>query len=224
MTDLEPENPLMADLRTSLRPQPCSFVIFGGAGDLARRKLLAGLYNLALDGVLPANFLVIGFARTALDDEKYRELARESVEKFSRRPIQEPYWSDFVRRLHWVTGAFNESDAYATLSQRLDELEPNFGIPNNRIFYLSIAPSLIEISLENLKSADLISDPTDASRFSRIIVEKPIGHDLQSARDINATLSRVCNESQIYRIDHYLGKETVQNILAMRFANSIFEP
>lgn len=218
------QNPLMAGQSTHLQPQPCSFVIFGGAGDLSRRKLLAGLYNLALDGVLPANFCVIGFARTQLDDEQYRELARESVEKFSRRPIQEPYWSDFVRRLHWVSGPFNEPDAYAALRERLNELEPNFGVPKNRIYYLSIAPSLIEVSLENLKSAGLISDPADTSRFSRIIVEKPIGHDLESAQHINATLSNVCDESQIYRIDHYLGKETVQNILAMRFANSIFEP
>ncbi|MBC8341275.1 MAG: glucose-6-phosphate dehydrogenase [Proteobacteria bacterium] len=223
-TEISRDNPLLAGQTASLQPQPCSFVIFGGAGDLSRRKLLAGLYNLALDGVLPANFCVIGFARTTLDDEKYRELARESIETFSRRPIQEPYWTDFVRRLHWVSGPFNEPDAYASLRDRLEELEPNFGIPYNRIFYLSIAPSLIEVSLENLKSAGLISDPADTSRFSRIIVEKPIGQDLESAQSINATLSKVCDESQIYRIDHYLGKETVQNILAMRFANAIFEP
>ncbi len=224
MIELTTENPLMAGLSTQLQPQPCSFVIFGGAGDLTRRKLLSGLYNLALDGVLPANFCVIGFARTDLDDERYRELARESVEKFSRRPIQEPYWSDFVRRLHWVSGPFDEPEAYAALAERLAELEPSFGIPNNRIYYLSIAPSLIEVSLQNLKTANLISDPSDSTRFSRVIVEKPIGHDLESARSINATLSNVCDESQIYRIDHYLGKETVQNILVMRFANAIFEP
>ncbi|MCP5042415.1 MAG: glucose-6-phosphate dehydrogenase [bacterium] len=224
MIDLATDNPLLAGRPTSLQPQPCSFVIFGGAGDLSRRKLLAGLYNLALDGVLPANFCVIGFARTNLDDEKYRELARESVEKFSRRPIKEPYWSDFVRRLHWVSGPFDEPHAYASLTERLAELEPSFGIPENRIFYLSIAPSLIEVSLQNLKRAGLISSKHDTSKFTRVIVEKPIGHDLDSARKINETLSHVCSETQIYRIDHYLGKETVQNILAMRFANAIFEP
>jgi glucose-6-phosphate 1-dehydrogenase len=110
------------------------------------------------------------------------------------------------------------------LNERLGQLEPSFGIPNNRIFYLSIAPSLIELSLENLKDAGLISRPADRSRFTRIIVEKPIGRDLESARAINETLARVCDESQIYRIDHYLGKETVQNIFVMRFANAIFEP
>jgi len=224
MIDLAAENPLLPGDSTALLPQPCSFVIFGGAGDLARRKLLAGLYNLALDGVLPAHFCVIGFARSQLDDAKYRELARESVEKFSRRPIQEPHWSDFVQRLHWITGPFDDPDAYATLRQRLSELEPTFAIPGNRIFYLSIAPSLIEVSLENLKQAGLISSKRDTDRFTRVIIEKPIGHDLASARTINATLSRVCSETQIYRIDHYLGKETVQNILAMRFANAIFEP
>ncbi|MBW2295003.1 MAG: glucose-6-phosphate dehydrogenase [Deltaproteobacteria bacterium] len=224
MIDPSAENPLSELLDVSHSPQPCSFVIFGGAGDLARRKLLAGLYNLTLDGDLPENFCVIGFARTQLDDESYRVLARESVEKFSRRPIQEPQWSDFVRRLHWVCGPFDAAASYASLSKRLDELEPSFGIPHNRIYYLSIAPSLIEVSLENLKSAGLVSSPADKGRFSRIIVEKPIGHDLDSARAINATLSRVCDESQIYRIDHYLGKETVQNIFVMRFANAIFEP
>ncbi len=224
MIDISTDNPLIPSTGSSPEPQPCSFVIFGGAGDLSRRKLLAGLYNLALDGVLPANFCVIGFARTALDDARYRELARESIEKFSRRPIEEPHWSDFVRRLHWVSGPFDEPEAYASLNERLQELEPVFGIPNNRIFYLSIAPSLIEVSLQNLKQAGLISSKHDTSRFTRVIVEKPIGHDLESAQQINGTLSRVCSESQIYRIDHYLGKETVQNILAMRFANAIFEP
>jgi glucose-6-phosphate 1-dehydrogenase len=224
MVDPTARNPLIAGHDSALPPQPCSFVIFGGAGDLARRKLLAGLYNLALDGDLPENFCVVGFARTQLDDESYRELARQCVETFSRRPIQEPEWSQFVRRLHWVCGPFDDPASYASLNERLEQLEPEFAIPKNRIYYLSIAPSLIEVSLENLKSAGLICSPTDESRFARIIVEKPIGHDLESARAINATLSRVCDESQIYRIDHYLGKETVQNIFVMRFANAIFEP
>ena len=223
-SDSDRAGPAIPELDTAPPPQPCSFVIFGGAGDLARRKLLAGLYNLALDGDLPENFCVIGFARTQLDDASYRELARESVEKYSRRPIQEPQWSEFVRRLHWICGPFDDAAAYRSLRERLETLEPDFGIPKHRIFYLSIAPSLIEVSLENLELAGLICRPGDQSRFSRIIVEKPIGCDLESARAINATLSRVCDESQIYRIDHYLGKETVQNIFVMRFANAIFEP
>ncbi len=224
MREGDPQNPLMAGLAKGLRPQPCSFVIFGGAGDLARRKLLGGLYNLALDGALPSNFCVIGFARTKLDDERYRALARESVEKHSRRSIQEPHWSDFESRLHWVTGAFDEPHSFEALSKRLSELEPSFGIPRNRIYYLSIAPSLIEVCLDNLRQAALFSSHHDPSHFTRVIVEKPIGHDLESAHAISETLSRVCDESQIYRIDHYLGKETVQNILVMRFANAIFEP
>ncbi len=224
MNPIETDNPLMEGLTTNLQPQPCSLVIFGGAGDLTRRKLLAALYNLALDGVLPAQFCVVGFARTQLDDESYRSLARESVEKYSRRPIEEPSWSDFESRIHWVTGPFDQPECYTALRERLEDLEPRFGIPGNRIFYLSIAPSLIEISLESLRDAGLVSPPGDRSRFTRVIVEKPIGHDLESARAINRTLSRVCDESQIYRIDHYLGKETVQNMMVMRFANAIFEP
>jgi glucose-6-phosphate 1-dehydrogenase len=224
MPETPAHNPLLSGLGSGPRPQPCSLVIFGGAGDLARRKLIPALYNLALDGVLPAHFAVLGFGRTDVALEAFRASCRENIEKYSRRPIQEPQWSDFERKIHWVTGSFADPASYDLLETRLMEIEPQHGIPGNRVFYLSIPPSLIAACVDNLRAAGLVSPPADASRFTRIIVEKPIGHDLESAREINRSLSCAFAESQIYRIDHYLGKETVQNILVMRFANAIFEP
>jgi glucose-6-phosphate 1-dehydrogenase len=218
------ENPLAARLGEALLPQPCSLVIFGGAGDLSRRKLLPALYNLRLDGVLPANFAVVGFARTDHTDDSYRKLARESVEKYSRRPLDAQQWADFERSVFYVRGAFNDPAAFAALKKRLDEIEPGCGVPGNHVYYLSIAPSLFAACCEQLRAAGLVASLDGSAPFSRIIIEKPIGHDLASAREINETLSAVFDERQIFRIDHYLGKETVQNIMVMRFGNAIFEP
>jgi glucose-6-phosphate 1-dehydrogenase len=223
MDDTASPNPLMEGLSAALRPQPCSLVIFGASGDLSRRKLLPGLYNVALDGELPAHFAVHGMARKELGEAGFRQLAREGVERHSRRPLQEPQWSDFEQRLHFVSGSLDDPDAYKRLRESLDAVEPRFGVPGNRVFYLSIPPSLIETCVENLRAAGLVTDPASGP-FTRVIVEKPIGHDIASAHRINDTLARVFDERQIFRIDHYLGKETVQNIMVMRFANAIFEP
>jgi glucose-6-phosphate 1-dehydrogenase len=219
-----PQNPPAIGSGTALEPQPCTLVIFGGAGDLARRKLLPALYNLRLDGILPANFAVVGFARTDHSDDSYRALARESVEKYSRRSLDGTHWADFERAVFYVRGKFDDAASYAALQQRLTEIDQLCGIPGSRIYYLSIPPSVIAVCCERLCAASMVVPADAAARFSRIIVEKPIGHDLDSARTINATLASSFDERQIFRIDHYLGKETVQNILAMRFANAIFEP
>jgi len=224
MTDALQHNPLAVGLAKSLLPQPCTLVIFGGAGDLARRKLLPALYNLRLDGLLPSGFAVAGFARTEHDDASYRALARESVERYSRRPLDPAYWPEFERSVFYVRGNFDEPAAYHALAARLAEVEPQCGVPGNRIYYLSVPPSAITTCMEHLDAAHLIVPVDDAAHFSRVIVEKPIGHDLQSAREIDSALHRVLDERQIFRIDHYLGKETVQNIMVMRFGNAIFEP
>ncbi len=216
-------NPLAVGLSKTLQPQPCSLVIFGGAGDLSRRKLLPALYNLALDGLLPASFGVVGFARTALDDSAFRERAREGVQRYSRRPLEARAWADVERSIFFVRGGFDDPDAYARLRERLEAIEPGLGVPGNRVFYLSIPPSAMGTCAEGLREAGLVAPP-GGTAFSRIIVEKPIGRDLESSRELNATLARVFDESQIFRIDHYLGKETVQSLLVVRFANSIFEP
>jgi len=223
MLETASHNPLTVGLSKTLLPEPCTVVIFGGAGDLSRRKLIPGLYNLMLDGVLPANFAVVGFARTDHDDASFRQLAREGVEKYSRRPLENESWEDFEKNLFWVKGPFDQAESFQALKQRLDEIEPACGVPGNRIYYLSIPPSMMGTCTEQLRDADLVKAPGEGP-FTRIIVEKPIGYDLESAQELNATLAHVFAEDQIFRIDHYLGKETVQSMMVMRFANSIFEP
>ncbi|MGH7320109.1 MAG: glucose-6-phosphate dehydrogenase, partial [Candidatus Rokuibacteriota bacterium] len=203
-------------------PAPCTLVIFGGSGDLARRKLLPAIYNLSLDGLLPA-CLVVGFSLHELDTAQYRKFAREGAEQFSRRPVEEASWAVFERLLDYVPGRFDDPAAYGRLRTRLDALEPAHGLPGNRVFYLAIPPSLIGTCTEQLQAAGLVSSADDP-RFTRVIVEKPVGRDLESARRVNETLAGVFNERQIFRIDHYLGKETVQNLLVLRFANSFLEP
>jgi glucose-6-phosphate 1-dehydrogenase len=208
---------------SQLTAQPCSLVIFGGSGDLARRKLLPALYNLALDGALPQSFAVVGVGRREMGDDAFRAFARAGVEKHSRRALEAPAWGDFERRLFYHRGGVDEPESYQRLARHLEEIEPELGIPGNRIFYLSIPPSSFATCVEQLEAAGLVTAP-DSERFTRIIVEKPIGRDLESAREVNAALACAFDESQIFRIDHYLGKETVQNLLVLRFGNSIFEP
>jgi glucose-6-phosphate 1-dehydrogenase len=217
-------NPLETGLMKAMLPQPCTLVIFGATGDLTRRKLLPAVYNLALDGALPANFAVVGFARRDLKDEGFRAAAREGVEKFSRRPLDPAHWPDFERALSYASGSFDDPAAYQALKRHLEEVEQARGVPGNRVYYLSIAPTQIATCVDQLQKAGLVTPPEGSGPFSRVIVEKPIGRDLASAQVINAEVSKAFDERQIFRIDHYLGKETVQNIMVLRFANSIFEP
>ncbi len=223
MVDRSERNPLTRGLDDALTAQPCTLVIFGGSGDLSQRKLVPALYNLALDGVLPTNFAVVGLGRKDLGDPGFRAFAREGIEKFSRRGLDAEHWEDFERRIFYHRGTLDDPENYAALKARLEKLEPGFGIPGNRVFYLSIPPSLFRTSVEQLQLSGLVT-PADEGPSTRVIVEKPIGHDLDSARAVNQTLATAFDESQIFRIDHYLGKETVQNILALRFGNAIFEP
>jgi glucose-6-phosphate 1-dehydrogenase len=220
------ENPLTRGTPKALLPQPCVLVIFGAAGDLSWRKLLPAVYNLNVDGVLPSNFAVVGFGLGAEGDpdEWIRARARDGIAHFSRQPLDEAHWADFSRSLFYVPGSFNDSRAYGELKARLETIDHQFGIPASRVYYLSIPPDMVPMSIEHLKNAGMISDPQDQRSFTRVIVEKPIGRDLESARQTIASVAHGFDESQTYRIDHYLGKETVQNLLVLRFANSIFEP
>jgi len=202
---------------------PVTLVIFGGAGDLAHRKLLPALYNLHLDGLLPPRFAAVGVGRRELTDESYRAFAKDGVIRFSRRPLDEATWQTFAESLFFVNAALDNSSGFATLVARLDTIEHERGLPGNRIYYLAIPPSLFAPTVHGLARAGFIPPP-EKGPFARLIVEKPIGHDLASARAIDDAIAAVFDESRIYRIDHYLGKETVQNILVLRFANSIFEP
>ena len=216
-------NPLASGLAQTVSPHPCSLVLFGSSGDLPKRKLLPAVYNLGLGGSLPSSFAIIGFSIDEFTDDSFRNYARDGIEAYSRQALDEERFPDYERALFYTQGSFDDPEAYAKLKERLEEIEPQFGIPGNRIFYLAIPPTLIETCVKHLKEVGLITPP-DSPQFTRIIVEKPIGPDLKSAQQINEITSEGFDESQIYRIDHYLGKEPVQNIMVMRFGNAIFEP
>jgi glucose-6-phosphate 1-dehydrogenase len=198
-----------------------TIVIFGGAGDLTHRKLIPALYNLHVDGLLPDKTAIVGVGRKAMSDGQYREFAKDGVTRFSRRPIDEAKWQTFAASLFFVAAEIDGEQGLAPLGARLDIIEHERGGSRERIYYLALPSSLFVPTVRQLQKARFVSrgDPS-----ARIVVEKPIGNDLKSACEINDAIAEVFDERQIYRIDHYLGKETVQNILVMRFANSIFEP
>jgi glucose-6-phosphate 1-dehydrogenase len=200
-------------------------VIFGGAGDLAQRKLLPALYNLRVDGLLPAPFAVVGIGRKPFDDQQYRDFARSGIEKFSRRPLDTSTWETFARAVHFVRGDLEDSSTYSTLKTRLEELDRQQGLRSSyvHLYYLAVPPAVFVPIVRHLAKSGLAASD-DSLPDSRLVVEKPIGHDLASAWAINEATAAVFEEKQIFRIDHYLGKETVQNILVLRFANSLFEP
>jgi glucose-6-phosphate 1-dehydrogenase len=204
-------------------PPPCALVIFGAAGDLSRRKLLPGLYNLAVDGLLPASFAMLGVAKRPWKDDDFRGFAREAIQEFSRQRIEDDPWTHFSQSLFFHEGSLDDDATFSRLKARLDVVDRERSTAGNHIFYLAVPPDLIVPVVNRLKSAGLVRATGDPC-CSRIIVEKPIGHDLASARAINDAIAAVFDERQTFRIDHYLGKETVQNILVLRFANSIFEP
>jgi glucose-6-phosphate 1-dehydrogenase len=204
-------------------PQPATLVIFGGAGDLSHRKLLPALYNLHVDDLLPKGAAVVGVGRKDFSDDQFREFARTGVEQFSRRGIDQAKWESFADSLFFTNLSLDSPEGLASLGSRLDLIEHQRGLTGNRIYYLAIPPSLFETTVNQLARSRFVG-PAGQGPFARLIVEKPIGHDLASAMAINDTIARVFDESQIFRIDHYLGKETVQNILVLRFANSFFEP
>jgi len=206
-------------------PPAVTIVIFGGSGDLTHRKLLPALYNLHLDHLLPSKVAIVGVGRKEMSDDAYRAFAKDGVAQFSRRPIDEAAWQTFAQTLSFVNMSLDDERGFATLGARLDSVEHAGGLTGDRIYYLAIPPALFAPTVKQLARSRLVARASQRPEpFARIIVEKPIGHDLDSARAINDELAEVFDEEQIYRIDHYLGKETVQNILVMRFANSIFEP
>jgi glucose-6-phosphate 1-dehydrogenase len=199
-----------------------TIVIFGGSGDLAHRKLLPALYNLHLDGLLPPRLAIVGVGRKEMTDDAYRAFAKDGTTHFSRRPIDEAAWQTFAPMLFSVHASIDGEHGLAPLGARLDLIEHEGQLTGDRIYYLAVPPTLFAPTVKQLQQSRFVSK--DDAPAARIVVEKPIGRDLDSARAINDAIAEVFAERQIYRIDHYLGKETVQNILVMRFANSIFEP
>jgi glucose-6-phosphate 1-dehydrogenase len=217
-------NPLREGLTGERVPPPCTMVIFGASGDLTKRKLIPALYSLARDRLLPSAFNVVGVARRENPNEEFRKQMRESCNQFARRrPVEDSLWSTFSEGLFYLAGTFEDPMTYVRLKRLLDELDEKRGTHGNRVFYLSVPPGEYPTIINMLGHSDLINRDRSGP-FTRVIIEKPFGRDLESARALNHTVHEVLREDQTYRIDHYLGKETVQNILAFRFANALWEP
>ena len=211
-------NPLREGLRMARVPQPATLVLFGGSGDLARRKLLPALYNLALQRLLPASFAVVSAARTPMSDEAFRLEAHDAVAQHSRtKPINEDVWSTFAQHLRFV--ATPDDAGYERLAKELARVDAEVGTNGNRLFYLATPPAAYAPIIRDIGRHGL-----RGPGFSRVVVEKPFGRDLESAARLSEVVHEVFRENEVFRIDHYLGKETVQNILVLRFANGIFEP
>src|SRR6266478_4801713 len=215
-------NPLREGLSTRPVPQPCSIVIFGATGDLTHRKLIPALYNLATEGELPAGVAIVGFARRQKSDEEFRRDLEEATRKFSRQPVRDEIWKTFAQSIFYHQSEFDDESGYGRLVKRLDEIDKNHGTRGNRLFYFAAAPDQFEPILKHLKAAGL--NETCNGSWVRVIIEKPFGTDLASARELNRIVRSAFTEEQTYRIDHFLGKETAQNILVLRFANAIFAP
>ncbi|HMK22485.1 MAG TPA: glucose-6-phosphate dehydrogenase, partial [Terriglobales bacterium] len=201
---------------------PCVMVIFGASGDLTQRKLIPALCNLARASLLSSNFAVVGVARRPMSTEEYRKKLSEEVREFVTGDFDPELWDSFVRRMHYLAGNFDNKETYGSLKQLLSKIDLENSTRGNYFYYLATAPDAFAEIVESLSAAGLMKQ--ENGQWRRVIIEKPFGHDLESARELNRQLLRFAEEKQIYRIDHYLGKETVQNILAFRFANGIFEP
>jgi len=215
-------NPLREGLSTRAVPQPCSVVIFGATGDLTHRKLVPALYNLAADGELPPAVAVVGFARREKSDDEFRHEMEESTRKFSRQSVRDEIWKTFAQSIFYHQSDFGDESGYKTLATKLDKIDKERGTRGNRLFYFAVAPDQFEPILKHLKTAGL--NQAREGSWARVIVEKPFGTDLDSARELNRVVRNSFTEEQTYRIDHFLGKETAQNILVLRFANAIFAP
>ncbi|KAA9377833.1 glucose-6-phosphate dehydrogenase [Microbispora cellulosiformans] len=201
---------------------PCVLVLFGVTGDLAKRKLLPAIYDLGNRGLLPPGFSLVGFARRDWAHEDFAQVTYEAVKEHARTPFREEVWKQLSEGIHFCPGEFGDDGAFDVLSMMLKEIDETRGTGGNYAFYLSVPPKFFPVVVEQLKRTDLAKAPDGSWR--RVVIEKPFGHDLKSARELNEITSAVFPESSVFRIDHYLGKETVQNILALRFANTLYEP
>ncbi|HTU70324.1 MAG TPA: glucose-6-phosphate dehydrogenase [Candidatus Baltobacteraceae bacterium] len=221
--DGKAENPLRAGLQSERIGDPCSLVFFGASGDLFKRMLLPAIYSLRLHGILPNDFAVVGFSRSEYTDDEFRAYCKEQLDQFapSDQKPQGAMWDDFAKRLSYVSGDFDNNKCYGLLAKRIAQNDKELGTKGNRLFYLSTPPSVFPTIINALGEVNLNAQQNG---WARIVVEKPFGTDLASARALQAAVDRVFRESEVYRIDHYLGKEPVQDIMALRFANTIFEP
>ena len=197
-------------------PEPQIIVIFGASGDLTHRKILPALYNLLREKMLPERFAIVGYARTEWNDDQFREEARKSIEEFSRTPLEDQYWEPFAESLSYRYGAFDSEKAFHPLHDHLTELDEKRGTEGRRLYYAATPPSAFPVIIDRIAECPRTED-------RKVVIEKPFGHDLASARALTEKVHEVFEESRVFRIDHYLGKETVQNLLVFRFANSMYE-
>jgi glucose-6-phosphate 1-dehydrogenase len=218
-------NPLRdpQDHRLPRIPQPCALVIFGVTGDLARKKLIPAIYDLVNRGLLPPGFVILGFARRDWGDGDFEQLAHTAAQEHARTPWRDEVWARLSGNIRFVGGSFDDDAAFDNLAGTLDSLRDSHGIHGNAAFYLSIPPSAFPVVLKQLQRTGM-SDNDKSGGWRRVVVEKPFGHDLASAKQLNDLVDDAFTPQDVFRIDHYLGKETVQNILALRFANALFEP
>ena len=214
-------NPLRAGTRLERVPDPAIVVVFGATGDLSHRKIFPAFYNLRRARLLPTETSIVGYSRRPYTDAAFSDEMKEAVVEHSRNEVEGALWNDFAETIHYQQGDFSKAEDYARLSERLDQIDAAAGCRGNRLFYLATPPSAYEDIVANLGAAGL-ADPEGA--WSRIVIEKPFGHDLDSGHELNDAVMRSFDESQVYRIDHYLGKDTVRNLLVFRFGNGIFEP
>ena len=221
-TEKSAGNPLREGLSNRALPEPCTVVIFGATGDLTQRKLIPALYNLAADGDLPAALSVVGFARREKTDEQFRKEIGDATRQFSRQAVCEELWKSFEQRVFYHCSEFGDDEGYRRLAERLDQMDRERGTRGNRLFYLAVAPAEFEGIMEKLYAFGL--NHAAKGSWARVIVEKPFGTDLGSAQELNRVVNHVFPEGDTFRIDHFLGKETAQNIMVLRFANAIFEP
>jgi glucose-6-phosphate 1-dehydrogenase len=212
------ENPLLEGLQLRRTPDPCVIVIFGASGDLTHKKLFPALYSLAFRRLLPERLAIVGVARTEGTDDQFRADMEQAVKAHARDPFRDDVWQSLAAGMRWLTTDFADEGGENKLHSTLAGLDEEFGLGGNRVYYLAIPPSAFPEVVEAVGKRE------DSNGWTRIIVEKPFGHDLASARELSELVTRYFDESEIFRIDHYLGKETVQNMLALRFANGIFEP
>jgi glucose-6-phosphate 1-dehydrogenase len=211
------------DRRLPRVPEPCALVIFGVTGDLAQKKLLPAIYDLANRGLLPPGFVVLGFARRDWGDGDFETMAKQAAQDHCRTPWREEVWDRLAGSVKFVPGSFDDDGAFDHLAQTLDDLRESHGIHGNAAFYLSIPPAAFPVVLKQMQRTGM-ADNERSGGWRRVVVEKPFGHDMGSAHALNDLVDDVFTAPDVFRIDHYLGKETVQNIMALRFANALFEP
>jgi glucose-6-phosphate 1-dehydrogenase len=216
--ETQAENPLLEGLQLRRTPDPCAIVIFGASGDLTHKKLFPALYSLAFRRLLPEKLAVVGVARTDGSDGQFRADMEQAVKDHARDPFRDDVWQALAAGMRWLTTDFADEGGEDKLRTMLSDLDEELGLGGNRVYYLAIPPSAVPAVVEAVGKRE------DTTGWTRIIVEKPFGHDLASARELSELVTRYFDENEIFRIDHYLGKETVQNMLALRFANGIFEP